>query len=270
MSKRSAGDELIIRRAHLDRHRRSIIARSLASAMAGAVPIPLVDEWLSATVQRGTLRRLAADYRIDLDDAALGSLVHGRLDEADVPGMALDLAIMRVLTTTWRKLVIALVTARGVRTTARMFTRATLFDHYCAKLHVGLGLDGPGGLEVRRIIDQAMDETPGGVGLHVFRRALVAAARATVRAPAELIDLATAGTLRRLLAARRAARRGDELELAAAEEVDTALERQLADEQGFLARATRAVEIQLSVQGNPYLDKLIDNFERLWRDRPES
>ncbi|GAB4526455.1 MAG: hypothetical protein Tsb0020_44210 [Haliangiales bacterium] len=257
-------NQLLIRRRHLEANRRLIIGRSLAAAVVGAVPLPLIDEWLVNSVQRSTFRRIGEAHSVDLDDGALDALLNARPEEPNVPRMAFRMALMRILATTWRKLVLVIATASGVRTTARYFARATLFDHYCAKLHTGLGIDHDTGLTVRALIDQAVDDTPGGLGTQIFRRGLIAAARATVRAPAELADIATAGALRKLLERRS---RSDEPALAIAHEVDSALEAQLAEEKSFLSRAVRAVEIQLSVQGNPYLDSLVDQFERLWHQR---
>jgi hypothetical protein len=265
MSKDKTTTELVIRRKHLDDHRRTIIARSLAAAVASAVPVPLLDDWVRGAVLRSTYRKLAAAYQIDVEEDALRNLVHGRVDPPDLGKLVTDATVLTVLRRNWRRLVVLLAAARRVQATARYFTMATLFDHYCAKMHVGLGIDSVTGLELRFIMDRAIAETEGGLGHHLFRRGIAAAARATLRAPAELVDIATAGMLRRLLARRQQGQ--DSLEIAAAQEVDAILEQQLAEEQSFLARATRAIELQLSVQGNPYLDALIDNFERLWRQR---
>jgi hypothetical protein len=194
--------------------------------------------------------------------------VHGRVEPPDLGKLFSDATVLTLLRRSWRRLVVVVAAARRVQATARYFTLATLFDHYCARMHVGLGIDGDTGLALRLMMDRAIAETPGSLGHHLFRRGLAAAARATLRAPAEILDIATAGRLGRLLARRREDQ--DSIELAAAQEVDAVLEQQLAAEQSFLARATRAVELQLSVQGNPYLDAVIDNFERLWRHRRES
>src|SRR5690606_12330391 len=123
--------------------------------------------------------------------------------------------------------------------------------------HVGLGLDGPRGRELRRLIDRAIDETPGGLSRHAFRRGLLTAVRATARAPLELANYASGGMVRKLLS------RGDEV--AAASEVDEALERQLREEKSILARSAAAVELQLASDENPYLDNLLDRFETIVR-----
>jgi hypothetical protein len=260
--------ELVLRRQHLEGHRRLIIARSLAAAVANAVPVPLLDDWLRATILGSTLRKLAAGHQVDVDEEALSHLVHGRTDPPSLGKLFTDATLFNIVRHSWRRLVVVVAAMRRVQAAGHYFTLATLFDHYCARMHVGLGISGQAGQELRQVMDRAIAETSGGLANHLFRRALVAAARATVRAPAELVDIATAGALRRLLARRQ---QGEQtMEMAAAQEVDAVLEQQLALEQSFLARATRAVELQLSVQGNPYLDAVIDRFEQLWRHRRES
>ncbi len=262
--------ELVIRRQHLDDHRRLIISRSLAAAVASAVPVPLLDDWVRATILGGTLRKLAADHQVDVDEEALRNLVHGRTDPPELGKLLTDATLFNVLRRSWRRVVVVMTAARRVQAAARYFTLGTLFDHYCARMHVGLGIDGTTGYELRRLMDRAISETPGGLGHHLLRRAVTAAARATVRAPAEIADIATAGIFRRLLARRQQAQQGEQtMEMATVQEVDAVLEQQLALEQSFLARATRAVELQLSVQANPYLDAVIDRFENLWRRRRE-
>jgi hypothetical protein len=260
--------ELVIRRQHLDAHRRMIIGRSLAAALASAVPVPLLDDWMRATILGSTFRKLAADHRVDIDDEALSNLVHGKTDPPELGKLLSDATLLTIVRRSWKRLIVILTAAQRVQAAARYFTLSTLFDHYCVRMHVGLGIDGVTGYELRRTMDRAVSETPGGLGHHLFRRALVAAARATVRAPSEIADIATAGMFRRLLARRQ--RSQQTTEMAVVQEVDAVLEQQLALEQSFLSRATRALELQLSVQGNPYLDAVIDRFEDLWRRRREA
>lgn len=264
MTTRTPTQVLVLRRAHLDGHRRAIIGRSLAAALASALPVPLVDDWLVFIIQSGTFRKLARDHQVDLDEDAVRNLVYGQLQSPSVGKLAATTVVLRVVAKSWRKLMLTYLTTRRVHTAGRYFLRATLFDHYCARLHVGLGLDGESALALGEVIDEALASTPGGLSRRMLRRSIAAAARASVRAPVELVDIATGGVVRRLLERRR----GGE-PIAAAEAVDAALEQQMAIEGSFLARASAAVESQLSAQGNPYVEALIDNFERLWRQRRE-
>jgi hypothetical protein len=167
--------------------------------------------------------------------------------------------VVRLLSRSWRKVLITYFATERARAAAHTFQVATLFDHYCARVHVGLGLDAAGGKRVRAAIDRGMSSTEGGLLTRSFRRGVGAAARASVRAPAELLDLVSGGALRRLLA------RG-ETEVRAVAEMDDAIERSMAEETGFLHRAAAAIEAQVSAEANPYLDTLLSNFETLWRD----
>ncbi len=252
--------ELMVRRSHLELHRRTIIGRSLAASLAGAIPIPVVDEWLQGVIQHSTFRRLARDYHIELDHYALDRLVYGESGETTLDDLLSASGALGLLSRRWRRVFAAYLATRRAREAARYFVRFTLFDHYCAKLHVGFGVYGDAGLELHQLIESAIEQTPGFLGGRPFRRGLLAIARTMVETPIELIDIASRGNFRRLLA-----RNSDNIQVA--EEVDVALERQLAKEESFLTRTAAVIEIQLSAQGNPYLDRVIENFENLWRER---
>ncbi|MEM9492086.1 MAG: hypothetical protein AAGC55_23265, partial [Myxococcota bacterium] len=212
---------ITLRRDHLASHRRMIAARSMAAAIASALPIPLLDSRLCYLIQRGTLRKLAVDAQVDLDEGAALAIIYGQSEPPSWAQVGSGAVAFKLASRAWRKALMAYMAARRAQVAGRYFTIATLFDHYCAKLHVGIGLDHESGTQLRRIMDQAMAATPGGLGRHVFRRAAVSAARATVRAPLELLDIATQGRVRKLLSSR------SEDEIAVAEEVETHLERQL-------------------------------------------
>lgn len=253
-------DELTLSRDYLHSNRRLIIGRAIAAAAVGATPIPVVEEWLTATIRRRTVERIAESHQVDLDDEAIKAIADGADKPPSWHEMAGGAFLTKFLGQSMRKLFVAVVAARRTQAAARYFMLDTLFDHYCARLHVGLGLDGAAGKELRAAMDRALAETPGGLARRMFRRGVVAAARASVRAPIEIADTLTAGWLRKLLG------RGSD-EVKAVIEVDEALERQLQAEKGFLGRAATAVELQLAADNNPYVDRAIDTFDRLWRER---
>ena len=255
----TASTELTRSREHLAENRRMIIGRSLAAGVAGALPIPLVEEWLSATIERGMIKRIAERRQIDLDDAAIRAISDGPSRPPEWTEVVGGGLAWRLLGRMWRRLLVAVLAARRAQAAGKAFTVATLFDHYCARLHTGFGLDAVDGAQIRALIDQAIEKTEGGLTRTLFRRGLLAAARATIRAPLRAANALSGGALRKLL------RAGDE-EVAIAE-VDEAIERQLDDEEGFLSRAVTAVELQLAAESVPYLDALIDNFEELVREQ---
>jgi hypothetical protein len=251
---------LVRTHGYLDEHRAMIVGRAIASAAAGALPIPLVEEWLAALIRRGTIRKIAEDRGVDADPAAIRIVADGpsRAPEwTEIAGAGL---ISRLLRGTWRRMLIALLVARRAQAASNTFVIGTLFDHYCAKMHVGLGLSAASAAELRALMDEAIRRTPGGVGRQLFRRGVVRALRSTLAAPVDVINLLSRGSLRRLLA------RGEPVEAEAEAEVDRALEKQLEANDSFLSRATAAVEVQLTAEANPFLNDVIATFEALWRE----
>lgn len=253
---------LIRSREYLAGQRRAIIARAVAGSLAGAVPLPFLDDWVTALVLGGGYRRIAAAHHIDLDHAALKTLVHGTSPPPSIVDLAASGIMLRVAGRAARRMLVALATIDRARSAARTFVTMTLFDHYCARLHTGLAIDPVTALALRDEIGRAIDQTPGALAFHPFRRGAMAAARATLRAPLELADLATRGAVRRLLA-----RRSGVTDAQAVDALDQAVETALASKTGFLSRTVAAVEVQLSAEANPFLDGALEAFDRRWRAR---
>ena len=254
---------LVQRRDYLDEQRRGILARAIVGTLVGTVPIPFLDDWAIEKVLGSGYRRIANAHHVDLDGDAVKSLVHG----ASHPPSLLDTAATgiayRIAGRAAKRMLFALATVSRARSAARTFVAMTLFDHYCAKLHKGLALDGPTALALREEIDRTIDNAPGALAFHPFRKAALAAAKATVRAPLQLADLASRGGLRRLLSRGKSEIHEPEV----VHDVDQAIESALASKDGFLARTVAAIELQLSSEANPFLDSSIDSLDRRWRAR---
>jgi hypothetical protein len=253
---------LTMRRDYLVPQRRSIIARALAGSLAGAIPVPFLDDWAVAAILGGGYKRIAASHHVDLDDDAITNLVHGTAKPTSIADLAVGGIIMRVAGRAAKRMMLALATINRARRAANNFVVMTLFDHYCARLHTGLALDGPTALALRGEIVKAIENTPGALSFHPFRKGAYAAARATLRAPLELADIATGGAVRKLLA-----KKSEVTEAEAVGELDQAVEKALASKTGFLSRTVAAVEIQLTAEQNPFLDAAIENLDRRWRAR---
>lgn len=254
--------EIAKSREHLAANRRLILGRAIASAAAGAVPIPLVDDWMADTTLSSAYRRIADSRQVDVDATAVKNLVQGRTEPVSLLSLANNAVFYRVATRGIRRAVLALTVLRRARAAASNFVHLTLFDHYCARLHRGAGLDAHTALELRELMALAIAQTPGGLSLGPFRRGLALAARATARAPLELADTLSGGRLRRLL--------GAGADVAPAEMVsplDRLIDTAVADETSFPGRALAAIEVQLSAEGNPYIDAILTRFESLWRGR---
>src|SRR4029453_4507980 len=74
---RAMATEITHHRSYLAENRRLIIGRALAAAAAGALPVPLVEDWLASRVARGTIRRIADSRSVDLDEAAVRAIADG-------------------------------------------------------------------------------------------------------------------------------------------------------------------------------------------------
>jgi len=255
---------LVTRRDYLDGQRRRIIARSVAGSLAGALPIPFIDDWAVGAILGSGYRRIAASHQVDLDDDAVKTLVYGTSRPPSILDIATGGVMLRIAGRTARRMMIALATVNRARSAARTFVSMTLFDHYCARLHTGLAIDNAMALALRDEITRAIDGTPGALAFQPFRRGALSAARATLRAPLELADLASRGALRRLLARKS---ESDVAEAEAVDDLDHSIETALASKSGFLSRTVAAVEVQLSSEGNPFLDSAIENLDRRWRAR---
>ena len=254
---------LVQRRDYLADQRRPIIARAIVGALVGTVPIPFLDDWAIEKVLGSGYRRIANAHHVDIDDAAMKNLVHGSTAPPSLFDTAASGIAYRIAGRAAKRMLFALATVNRARSAARTFVAMTLFDHYCAKLHTGLALDGATALALREEIDRTIDQTPGALAFHPFRRAALAAARATMRAPLQLADLASRGGLRRLLSRGKS----EVHEPEAVHDVDQAIESALASKDGFLARTVAAVELQLSSEANPFLDASIESLDRRWRAR---
>lgn len=253
---------LVQRRDYLVGQRRTIIARSLVGSLAGALPIPFLDDWAVGKLVGGGYRKIAAAHHVDVTDEAIDALVHGPSKPPPIASLAIGGVLGRVASKAARRMMVAIATVNRARSAARTFVAMTLFDHYCAKLHTGLALDGPTALALRGEIARSIDQTPGALAFHPFRRGALSAARATLRAPLELADLASGGRLRKLLASKSEVTTPQTVD-----EVEQAMEAVLADKTNFLSRTVAAVEVQLSSEVNPFLDAAIESLDRRWRAR---
>jgi len=234
---------------HLAAHRGLVVAHAVAAAFAGLMPIPYLDEWLPSLVRRAMIRRIAEDRGVDLDEEAVRELADGRVPPPAWSHLVNLGPMLRTARRGLRRLFFAFVIYRRADSASRTFALGTLFDHYCARLHVGAGLDGPAARALRARIDTVIKTPRTSLGSYLFRRGFVAALRATVRAPAEIFHALTAGKLRRG-------------EVEAEEEIEGALERTVRDESSFLGRTVRSVDRQIGTTGGSWIAGLVEELER--------
>src|SRR6476659_8360287 len=122
---------LVQRRDYLVGQRRTIIARSLMGSLAGALPIPFLDDWAVGRLLGGGYRRIAAAHHVDMTDEAVDNMVHGPSKPAPIAQMAIGGVLSRVASKAARRMMLAIATVNRARSAARTFTAMTLFDHYC-------------------------------------------------------------------------------------------------------------------------------------------
>jgi hypothetical protein len=244
------------RLAHLAAHRGLIVRRSLlATALGGIVPVPVMDEYVASRVHGGLLIKLAEQRQVDLPPSSAEVLSDPK--EATLLRHATITAITLVaLKLAWRKFFALLAAGRGADEMASTFQFSTLFDHYCARIHVGGAIDRRRAAELRVAIHETVELTEKATLVAVFRDGGKILGRSLLEAPRWMTRRISS------LARRWVSSRGD-----VAATFDPAAEVAAEGETKWLDRAAGAVEERLGTLGNDYLVLLVDDFERRWAMR---
>jgi uncharacterized protein (DUF697 family) len=181
---------------HLGSHRRLILGRALLSGAAGLVPVPYLDDLLAGQVRAGLVRRLADLRRVDIDGNAVAELATptgSRVLHAAGIGAVLLGGAQKV----WRRVAASILVVRRADEAMQTFQIGTLFDHYCARHHVGLGVDGAKAKKLRDTMDQAIRHARGQALEDAFQRTLNTsrklAGRIARRVLAEKVETELAG-----------------------------------------------------------------------------
>jgi len=245
------------RLSHLAENRRLIVRRALlASALGGLVPVPIVDNIVSARVRAGLYMKLAASRQVDLPVASAEVLSQGQTGSA-LRKITLAAATLAALKLAWRKFFALLAAGRGAEDMATIFQAATLVDHYCAKLHVGGPISQPQAALLRALVYQSVSRTSTTKLVAAFREGGQILGRSLLEAP----RWASRSLSRH---AEHWLRTGGHPEAAPAGwPIDESEE-----ERTWLDRAAHAVEERLAALGNGYVGGLVDDFEARWRERP--
>jgi hypothetical protein len=234
---------------HLFANRRLILGHTMAATVTGLVPLPYVSEWLPARVKRDLVRRIAESRGVDLDEPAIRMIAEGEVPRASWKHLLSATPILGLV----RRLRSALVVwnvYRQAESATRTFAMATLFDHYCARLHVGGELDLEAARRLRQRLEQTVRSPAGGFALGALRRLFVSALATAVRAPGQIVEA---------LGKRRRLRAAGEVE---AEEIKDEALVQAGDDGTALGRAAGLFERGLASLGRGYIDGLIAAFER--------
>lgn len=154
---------------HLSANRSLIIRRSLlATAVGGIVPIPVMDDYLAGRVRAGMLMQLADRRRVDLAPSSAELLADPREGSA-ARNATMTAATLLALKLAWRKVFLLMGAGRRAEEMTTTFQVGTLFDHFCAKLHVGAGLDRDRTTQLRAAIFAAIRDTEREAIVQVFR-----------------------------------------------------------------------------------------------------
>jgi hypothetical protein len=243
---------------HLATNRRFIVRRALlATAVGGVVPLPVMDEYLAGRVKAGMLMRLAERRQVDLA-ASSAELLGDPRGTTAMRNATLTAATLLALKLAWRKFFALLAVGRRAEEMASTFQLGTLFDHYCAKLHVGAGVDRARAARLRDVIHLAQTETERATLVGAFREGSRVLGQTLLEAPAWANE-------RLERAARRWAASGGR-------SMDPDPSVDLDDDEAearWLDRAAGEVEGRLGGLGQEYLTKLVRTFERRYREAEE-
>jgi hypothetical protein len=154
-------------RGYLADQRRMIIARAIVGSLAGALPVPFLDDGALTVVLGGGYRRIAAAHAISLTRGAQLALVHGPCEPPSLTEIAGGEIAFRVAGRAAMRAMTAFAALGRAQSASRTFVTMTLFTHYCARLHTGPALDAATATALRSEIDRAIDQVPGGLE---FRR----------------------------------------------------------------------------------------------------
>ena len=240
---------------HLTVNRRFIVRRSLlATAVGGVVPLPVMDEYLAGRVKAGMLMKLAERRQVDLA-ASSAELLGDPRGTTAMRNATLTAATLLALKLTWRKFFAVLAVSRRAEEMASTFQLGTLFDHFCAKMHVGAGIDRERAIELRDVMHAALAEAERTAIVNAFRDGSRVLGRSMLEAPA----WANARIER---AARRwAASGGTTTDATPGADDDVGDD---ADAR-WIDRASTEVDGRIGGLGQDYLVSLVRTFERRWR-----
>jgi len=243
---------------HLRENRRLIVRRALlATAVGGAIPIPVLDDYFAGRVKAGMLTKLAERRQVDIAHSSAELLGDPREGTA-VRNATLTAATLLALKLAWRKFFALLAIGRRAEDMATTFQLGTLFDHYCCKLHVGGEIDRNQAALLRVAIFGSLAESERAALIGAFQEGGRVLARSALEAPSWM-----SGRVE------RAAKRWSETGGRSADPGDLS-DAEAGEEARWLDRASAAVEDRLGRVGQSYVARLVSTFERRLREAVEA
>lgn len=240
--------------AHLTAHRGLIVRRALlASAIRGFLPVPVADDVLCRRIHAGLFQKLASLRQVDLpaERAALLARVGepGALASLSLAAMALVVARFA-----GRKFLALLAAGRSAEDMARTFLRATLFDHYCARLHVGGPITTATAERLGDCLDVGATDLSAGPVFEAFRDGARLLGRSLLEAPG--------------WAMHRLARLGERFAQSGGNPGVLDAFPDSASENTWLDRAAQSVDRALARAGAGAIGGAVHAFEARWQTGP--
>jgi hypothetical protein len=236
---------------HLAENRRMVVRRALiATAVGGAIPIPVLDDYFAGRVRAGMLMKIGERRQVDIAPSSAELLGDPR-DGTALRNATMTAATLLALKLAWRKFFAVLALGRRAEEMATTFQLGMLFDHYCAKLHVGGEVDRSRATLLRVTIHGALAESEREALVTAFREGARVLGQSALEAPAWMSAKLEKAAQRWAESGGRSADAGDGLEMGEAEV-----------EARWVDRAVAAVEDRLARAGQSYLLGLVTAFER--------
>jgi hypothetical protein len=240
---------------HLTINRRFIVRRALlATAVGGVVPLPVMDEYLAGRVKAGMLMKLAERRQVDLA-ASSAELLGDPRGTTAMRNATLTAATLLALKLAWRKFFAVLAVSRRAEEMASTFQLGTLFDHFCAKMHVGAGIDRERATRLRDVMHASLAEAERTAIVNAFRDGSRVLGQTMLEAPA------WANSRIERAARRWAASGGTTTDSGPGADDDVTND----VEARWLDRASGEVDGRIGGLGQDYLVGLVRTFERRWR-----
>jgi hypothetical protein len=240
---------------HLAENRKLIVRRSLlATAVGGVIPLPVLDDYFAGRVRAGMLIKLGERRQVDIAQSSAELLGDPREGTA-VRNATLTAATLLALKLAWRKFFAVLALGRRAEDMATTFQLGMLFDHYCAKVHVGAAVDRGQAAALRQTIFGALSESEKQALVTAFRDGGRVLGKSFLEAPNWLSERI------RLAAERWAESGGKSTDPDEGPDIGSA-----AEEARWVDRAAAAVEERIGRVEQGYLGGLVQSFERRWRE----
>ena len=245
---------------HLAENRKLIVRRALlATVVGGVIPLPVLDDYFAARVRAGMLIKLGERRQVDIAQSSAELLGDPREGTA-VRNATLTAATLLALKLAWRKFFAVLALGRRAEDMATTFQLGMLFDHYCAKLHVGGEIDRHQAALLRFAIHGALGESERAALVTAFRDGGRVLGRSALEAPAWMSARLERAARHWAESGGRSADPGDVPEVDPGSDVEEAR---------WLDRASAAVEARLAHLEQSYLVRLVASFERRLKEAVE-